>query len=177
MDKPLTVGRSALLHDNSDRSFREFLHSFMVFARRLEAVRDVLAKSIGVTAPQYEILSHLRETPDNVGLTVTAIAERLHCTGPFATTEVGKLQRLGLINKQRDAGDARRIFVTITTACERRFRGIAPLQRQLNDTLFYSVTAQDFRMLRKLFPALASDGDRAVALAVTGTALPPALAG
>ena len=105
-----TVGQPALLERGSDRYFREFLHSFMVFTRCLEGVRDCLAKQIGVTPPQYEILSHLREESAEAGLTVTAIAERLHCTGPFATTEVGKLQRQGLVNKRRDPRDARRLF-------------------------------------------------------------------
>jgi MarR family transcriptional regulator, organic hydroperoxide resistance regulator len=176
--RPLTVARAALLESGSDGDFREFLHSFMVFARCLEGVRDCLAKHVGVTAPQYEILSHLRERRGDTGLTITAIAERLHCTGSFATTEVGKLQRQGLVHKKRDLEDARRLFVTITANCERQFRRIAPFQRQLNDTLFESISASDFKRLHKLFPALALDGDRALALAAAiGSSYERSLAG
>ena len=165
LQKPPTAARAALLVDGSDASFREFLHAFMVFARCLEGVRDCLARHIGVSAPQYEILSHLRESQGNVGLTVTEIADRLHCSGSFATTEVGKLKRLGLISKRRDPQDARRVRVTITASCEERFRKIAPLQRQLNDALFESVGQRDFQMLHRVFRALPFDGDRAIALA------------
>jgi Ca2+-binding EF-hand superfamily protein len=49
--------------------------------------------------------------------------------------------------------------------CERRFREIAPLQRQLNDELFASLSARQFQTLREVFPKLADDGDRAIALA------------
>ena len=164
-EKPLTTTRAALLKGGSDREFREFLHSFMIFSRCLEGVRDCLAKQVGVTPPQYEILSHLREQRSDVGLTITAIAERLHCSGSFATTEVGKLERQGLVHKRRDSEDARRLFVTITPRCEARFRDVAPIQRQLNDTLFNGVSAADFRRLHKLFPALVLDGDRALAVA------------
>lgn len=167
-ERPLTVARAALLESDSDGKFREFLHSFMVFARCVEGVRECLARQVGVTAPQYEILSHLREMRGNKGLTITAIAERLHCTGSFATTEVGKLQRQDLVRKRRDLEDARRLFVSITDNCEKRFRSIAPLQRQLNDTLFKSIGAPDFRRLHRLFPALVVDGDRALALATAG---------
>jgi MarR family transcriptional regulator, organic hydroperoxide resistance regulator len=170
MHKPLTVARPALLTDGSDRNFRSFLHAFMIFARRLEAVRDFLAEQLGVTAPQYEILSHLRECVAGAGLTVGAIAERLHCTGAFATTEVGKLARLGLVTKRRDSSDARRVLVNITDACESRFRQVAPLQRHLNDTLFNSVSAQQFKVLHEIFPALAHDGDRAIALTTASIA-------
>ena len=166
-DKPLTVTRAALLDAGSDAHFREFLHSFMVFARCIEGVRDCLAKQIGVTAPQYEILSHLRQTRLGTGLTVSEIAERLHCSGPFATTEVGKLHRLGLIAKRRDPLDARRVHVTITGHCEQRFKSIAPLQRRLNDTLFESIGSRDFRVIHRVFSRLVFDGDRAIGLAAS----------
>lgn len=164
MPKPLTVARPELLPDGSDRDFRSFLHAFMIFARRLEAIRDFLAGQLGVTAPQYEILSHLRECAEQGGLSVGGIAERLHCTGAFATTEVGKLARLGLVKKMRDSGDARRVLVNITDTCESRFVRMAPIQRRLNDTLFNSVSARQFKVLYEIFPALTRDGDKAVAL-------------
>jgi MarR family transcriptional regulator, organic hydroperoxide resistance regulator len=162
--RPLSVSRPELLIGGSDRTFRQFLHAFMVFARRLEAIRDVLARAIGVTAPQYEILSHLRQSAPGDGITVGELAERLHCTGAFSTTEVGKLVALGLVIKRRDPGDARKVRVSPTPRCEQRFRSIAPLQRRLNDALFASITAEQFSVLSELFPHLADDGDRAVAL-------------
>jgi hypothetical protein len=85
--KPLTVGRPELLGDGTDLDFRVFLHAFMVFARRLEGIRSHLAQAIGVSAPQYEILSHLRESTATAGLTVNEAAERLQCSGAFVTTE------------------------------------------------------------------------------------------
>jgi DNA-binding MarR family transcriptional regulator len=163
--KPLTAGRPELLADGTDLDFRVFLHSFMVFGRRLEAIRDHLAKAIGVSGPQYEILSHLRESVAAGGLTVNEAAERLHCSGAFVTTEAGKLCRAGLVLRHRDPADARRVRLTLAVACERRFREIAPLQRQLNDELFASLTARQFQTLREVFPKLADDGDRAIALA------------
>src|SRR5690349_8051525 len=99
--RPLTVTRSEIVSDGTDLEFRVFLHAFMVFARRLEGVRAHLAGLIGVTAPQYEILSHLRESMSTGGLTVNQVAERLHCSGPFATTETGKLYRASLVSRGR----------------------------------------------------------------------------
>src|SRR5688572_13161629 len=152
--RPSTVGRPALLTDGTDRDFRQFLHAFMIFSRRLEAIRSHLAQQIGVSAPQYEILSHLRQNAATGGLTVNEAAERLHCSGAFVTTETGKLCRAGLVLRKRDPEDARRVRLTLSALCERRFRELAPLQRQLNDTLFASLTAQQFRVLREVFPSL-----------------------
>src|SRR4029077_21191085 len=120
--RPLTVGRSELLMEGTDFDFRVFLHAFMVFARRLEAIRAHLAEIIGVSSPQYEILSHLRQNAAAGGLTVNVAAERLHCSGAFITTEAGKRHRAGLLLRRRDPTDARRVRLTLSPACERRFR-------------------------------------------------------
>lgn len=164
-NRPATVGRPELLIDGSDREFRVFLHAFMVFARRLEAVRSYLAQAVGVSAPQYELLSHLREHSANGGLTVREAAVRLHCSGAFVTTEAGKLRRDGLLIRTRDPHDARCVRLTLSPVCEKRMREVAPSQRQLNDTLFASLSAKQFQVLLDAFPKLADDGDRAIALA------------
>lgn len=163
--RPLTVGRPELLSDGTDLDFRVFLHAFMVFARRLEGVRSHLAQAIGVSATQYELLSHLRESVATRGLTVNEAAERLHCSGAFVSTEAGKLCRAGLVLRNSDPADARRVRLTIAPLCERRFRELAPMQRRLNDTLFASLSARQFQMFRDVFSTLVDDGDRAVALA------------
>jgi DNA-binding MarR family transcriptional regulator len=163
--RPATVGRPELLVDGGDRQFRVFLHAFMVFARRLEGVRSHLAQAVGVSPPQYELLSHLREHSPRGGLTVREAAVRLHCSGAFVTTEAGKLEREGLLIRTRDPDDARRVRLTLTVDCERRMRAIASIQRQLNDALFASLTAKQFQILLEVFPKLAGDGDRAIALA------------
>lgn len=161
--RPATVSRAELLSAGADTDFRIFLHSFMVFSRRLESIRAHLAEMVGVTPPQYEILSHLRETAG--GLTINEAAERLHCSGAFITTETGKLARAGLVARKRDPNDARCVRLTLSALCERRFRDIASLQRELNDRLFASLNARQFQTLREVFPKLVNDGDRAVALA------------
>jgi DNA-binding MarR family transcriptional regulator len=165
MPRPLTVTRTELLLEGTDVDFRVFLHAFMVFARRLEAIRAHAAELIGVSSPQYEILSHLREASGTGGLTVSQVAQRLHCSGSFVTTEAGKLHRAGLVLRSRDPADARHVRLTLAPACERRFREIAPRQQELNNALFASLTQRQFHILRDVFTRLADDGDRAIALA------------
>jgi DNA-binding MarR family transcriptional regulator len=163
--RPATVSKPELLSEGGDHQFRAFLHAFMVFSRRLEAIRGHLAQLVGVSGPQYELLSHLREHSAQKGLTVNETALRLHCSGAFVTTQAGKLERVGLVARTRDLDDARRVRLTITPLCEQRMRNIAPIQRQLNDALFASLSARQFQILRDVFPKLADDGDRTIALA------------
>lgn len=159
--RPLTVSRAALLHAGSDARFREFLHAFMAFSRRVETVRNLLAGQVGVTGPQYEILSHVRQAPAGAGVSLSELAGRLHCSAAFVTTEVGKLVVLGLLAKTRDLSDGRRVQIRLTPACERQLRRLAPLQAEVNDELFASVSREDFAALWRLLPRLAADGDRA----------------
>jgi MarR family transcriptional regulator, organic hydroperoxide resistance regulator len=163
--RPATVSRPELLSEGEDHKFRSFLHAFMVFSRRVDAIRSHLAQAVGVSGPQYELLSQLREHRAHNGLTVNETALRLHCSGAFVTTQAGKLEREGLVARTRDPNDARRVRLTITPLCEQRMRNIARIQRQLNDALFASLSARQFQILRDVFPKLADDGDRTVALA------------
>jgi MarR family transcriptional regulator, organic hydroperoxide resistance regulator len=163
--RPLTVTRPELLTDGTDSDYRVFVHAFIVFARRFESVRAHSAGLIGVTPPQYEMLSHLREAMSVGGLTITQIAQRLHCSGPFVTTEAGKLHRASLVVRARDPRDARCVRLSLTPACEKRFRDIALLQQEINNTLFSSLTPRQFRILREVFPRLADNSDGAIAQA------------
>jgi DNA-binding MarR family transcriptional regulator len=163
--RPLTVTRSELLPDGTDLDFRVFVHAFIVFARRLESIRVHTSGTIRVSPPQYEILSHLREAMSTGGLTITQVSQRLHCSGPFVTTEVGKLYRAGLVLRNRDARDARCVRLTLSPAGESRFREIALQQQELNNTLFASLTRRQFQVLRQVFPKLVDDSDNAIALA------------
>jgi DNA-binding MarR family transcriptional regulator len=160
--RPLTVARPALLHESTDIRFRQFLHAFMVFARRVSSVRDLLAEALDVTGPQYEILSHLRQSSPGAGMTINELARHLHCSGAFVTTEVGKLFKHRLLTKTRDHDDARRLSVRLTERCETRMRSLAPMQSDVNDTLFGALTPDDFATLWRVMPRMAADGDRAV---------------
>lgn len=159
---PLTVARAALLHEGTDVRFRQFLHAFMVFARRVSSVRDLLAEGLGVRGPQYEILSHLRQDSSGAGMTINELARQLHCSGAFVTAEVGKLAKRRLLTKTRDHDDARRVRVRLTERCESRMRSLAPMQSDVNDTLFGALTPDDFGTLWHVMPRMAADGDRAV---------------
>lgn len=158
-----TVTRRSLLVDGSDRTFRRFLHDFLVFSRRVAEVRDHFAQLVGVSPPQYEILSHLREAGDR-GLSVGGIAERLHTSGAFATAEVRKLAAAKLVAKSPDPADARRVIVRLTPTARDRLGTLVAVQAPVNDALFASIPAERLPELADLMRRLLDDGDNALAL-------------
>ena len=72
--------------------------------------RPLLAP-LGLTYPQYLVMLVLWEQE---GLTVTEIGERLHSDSGTLTPLLKRLQTQGLLSRERDAADERRVLITLT---------------------------------------------------------------
>ncbi len=68
---------------------------------------------LGLTYPQYLVLSALWEGD---GQTVGAIADRLSLEASTITPLVKRLEQAGLVGRERDPDDERRVFVRLTDA-------------------------------------------------------------
>jgi MarR family transcriptional regulator, organic hydroperoxide resistance regulator len=157
---PATVSRRALMPGGSDAAFRELIHDLIAYGHRLDACRDGFAGMAGVSGAQYEILM-LASRAD--GLSVGEIAGRLHVSGAFVTIESGRLVAAGLLRKDADPQDGRRVLLRITAKARALLERIAPCQRRVNDLLFENLDARGFRDLAALARDLVQCGDRAVA--------------
>ena len=163
--KELTVSRPELLIEGSDRSFRQLVHDMLAFSARIQEVRSRLGSVMGLSGIQYTVLiaiAHLQTQRDEVG--VTAVAEHLHLSGPFVTIEVNKLVTAGLVEKQTNADDRRRVLLTTTKRAEDALRGLTSVQRPANDALFSSLSGQDFKKLGTIASDLVKTGDDALRL-------------
>jgi DNA-binding MarR family transcriptional regulator len=158
---PLTVSRRALLAGGSDGPFRELIHDLIAYGHRLDACRDAFAGLIGVSGVQYEILM-LASRFD--GLSVSGVAARLHRSGAFITIESNKLARRGILAKDSDPADGRRVRLRVTARGRALVERMAPYQRRVNDVLFECLDGPRFTQLRALAAELVACGDRAVAM-------------
>lgn len=158
-----TTSIPALLDDGDDHKFRQFIYDVLAFGTRLEAVRDGLGALMGLTGPQYSILITIRML-DQKGskASVGEIADYMHVSGAFVTSEVNKLKKAGLVAKATDPDDRRRVLLTVTEAAEQRLVDLTEYQVPVNDTLFGSLDRNQFNVLCSVFPALVSDADAAV---------------
>ncbi|MDX5984379.1 MarR family winged helix-turn-helix transcriptional regulator [Sphingomonas echinoides] len=72
--------------------------------------RPVLAK-LGLTYPQYLVMLVLWEqAPQSVG----ALGERLHLDSGTLTPLLKRMEGAGLVTRQRDAADERRVLIALT---------------------------------------------------------------
>jgi DNA-binding MarR family transcriptional regulator len=72
-----------------------------------------LLEPLGLTYPQYLALLALWETD---GLTVSELGERLFLDSGTVTPLLKRLETAGLVQRQRDAQDERRVLVHLTPA-------------------------------------------------------------
>jgi very-short-patch-repair endonuclease/DNA-binding MarR family transcriptional regulator len=144
---PLTVSAPALIEDGHDRRFRKLVHDLITIAVRLETVRDMLGRRMDVSGPQYSILMAVAQNQGQRGVAVRAVADLLHVSGAFVTSEVGKLVREGLIEKQANPADRRSVMLSLTVEGEALIRQVADSVRATNDRFFGALDRDDFLLL------------------------------
>ncbi|HZP78051.1 MAG TPA: MarR family winged helix-turn-helix transcriptional regulator [Pseudolabrys sp.] len=161
---PLTVSRPELLKEGSDRDFRSLVHNMFAFMARHEAIRDGLARYIGMAGIDYTILISIGHLGRDGDVNVKTVADHLRMSGAFVTTVTSKLQSQGLVEKTPDTVDRRRISLAITEKGKELLRELAPFQREVNDVEFAPLSREQFRALSATLEELIAASDRAVAL-------------
>lgn len=122
--------------------------------RALDALRRVvrgltdsahtLEQVAGITPAQRFVLEQLADGPLP---SVNALAARTHTTQATVSVVLGRLERRGLVTRQRDAGDRRRSSVALTRAGQRLLaRSDVPVQARLT-TALGTMPAQTVRSL------------------------------
>jgi DNA-binding MarR family transcriptional regulator len=149
-----TVSKSELLIDGSDQDFRSFVHDFLAFSQMLTDIRAGFGEHLGLTGIAYTTLISISHLQGPTGVGVNAIAEHLHLSGAFITTEVAKLVKAGLVSKRVNAKDKRRVLLTVTAAGRKLLNQLAAVQAPVNDALFDTLTASEFVQLKSLMARL-----------------------
>lgn len=138
-----TIGLGMLLRD-----------AHMSFNRRL---REALAQH-DISFSQYQHLRHLWQSD---GLVQVELSRRIGIETASSTAVIDQLEKRGLIRRQRDASDRRRIIVTLTPAgraLERPLDDCAiVVNRRARDRLPDAQMAELFRMMRRIIDNLRTE--------------------
>ena len=161
---PLTTSRPELLVEGRDRAFRHLVHSLFGFAALHERIRAGHAQRIGLAGIEYTVLISIAHLSQDGDVSVKAVADHLYLSGAFITAVTGRLLAHGLIEKKTDAGDRRRVTLTVAAKGRAALERLAPVQRQVNDVEFGALTREEFEQLGGILDRLIESGGRAVAL-------------
>lgn len=161
---PLTISRPELLREGNDRQFRHLVHSLFGFAAHHERIRSGHAKVIGVSGIEYTVLISIAHLSRQGDVNIKTVADHLYLSGAFITAVVGRLLKMGLVNKKTDAGDRRRVSLTVPAKGHKALERLAPIQRRVNDVEFGCLSRDEFDFLTAVVDRLVDSGARAVAL-------------
>ena len=161
---PLTISRPELLEGGRDRKFRHLVHSLFGFAAHHERIREGHARVIGLAGIEYTVLITIAHLSQDGDVNVKTVADHLYLSGAFITSVAGRLLRLGLIHKRIDAGDRRRVTLTLSGQGRAALERLAPIQRRVNDIEFGCLSREEFAVLIDLVDRLIECGGRAVDL-------------
>jgi DNA-binding MarR family transcriptional regulator len=161
---PLTTSRPELLPGGRDRQFRHLIHALFGFAAHHERIRGGHARVIGLAGIEYTVLIAIAHLSQDGDVNVKTVADHLYLSGAFITAVAGRLLKLGLIHKKTDAGDRRRVTLTVAAKGRAALERLAPIQRKVNDVEFGTLSREEFDLLTGIVDRLIDSGARAVAL-------------
>ena len=161
---PLTVSRPELLVDGSDRDFRRLVHGLLSLASLHEAIHERLGAKIGLPGIQYSILISIGHLEAEGPVGIKTVADHLRFNPSFVTVETGKLVKRGLVRKERDPRDRRRVSLSVTDKGRALLEKLAPVQRRVNDVQFECIGPGQLKELLRLVEDLVASSERAVAL-------------
>jgi MarR family transcriptional regulator, organic hydroperoxide resistance regulator len=142
---PLTVSRPALLEHGSDGCFRQLVYDLLTISVRMEAIREHLAERIGISGPQYSVLVAIAQFQADTGVSVSKVAQVLHVSSAFITTETGRLERLDLVVKAINPHDRRGVLLRLTPRGEMQITAISPAIKTINDFFFAPLGRKAFQ--------------------------------
>ena len=159
-----TVSKPELTVGGTDVAFRHFIHDFLAFSALVSNIRSGFGEYLGITGIAYTTLISIAHLQGESGIGVNSVAEHLHLSGAFITTEVAKLVKAGLVPKRINAQDKRRVLLTVTAAGRTLLNDLVAIQAPVNDALFDALSAEEFVLLKRIMARLVPCGTRALAL-------------
>jgi DNA-binding MarR family transcriptional regulator len=83
---------------------------------------------VGLEAQHYQGLLALRSLPEGAQATIRTLAERLHIRHHSAVELVDRMEKRGLLRRERSTEDRRHVFVYLTPHSEKLLRRLARLR-------------------------------------------------
>jgi DNA-binding MarR family transcriptional regulator len=93
--------------------------------RRFVGEGDAVARAAGLEPQQYLLLLAIRGLPDNVQVTIRALADRLALKHHSAVELIDRLEAHGYVRRSRSRDDRRRVLVTLLPRGEKLLEQVA----------------------------------------------------
>lgn len=113
-----------------DKQDYQRLAHFRQRLRRFMRNSELLCKSNGTTAPQYQLLLQMRGAPERDWATVGELAERLQSKHHSVVALIDRCEAMSLVERKPSRKDRRQVEVHLLPAGEALLARIAELHRE-----------------------------------------------
>ena len=115
---------------------------------------------IDLSLPEYEILVRLSESESDC-VRMSDLAQRVVHSRSRLTHTVARMEKRGLVARERSASDGRGRVAVLTAACRELLEQAAPVHvRSVREFLLEPLGREDFLELARILDKLVSDEDR-----------------
>lgn len=115
---------------SDDPIAQEILRSIRQVVRGIAIHSKTLLREVGLTVPQVVCLRAISElTETDAGVTVGQVSQRVHLSAATVSRIVDRLAAAGLVTRERNATDRRKVSISLTSAGSERIETLpTPLQ-------------------------------------------------
>ena len=150
---------SGEIGSHDDGLVRRFSWEIAALALHLQEVRNLWAKAVGVTGPQWLIIVALAELDQGQGVPVNIVAKMIHVDPSFVTTQSKILEKKGFLRRRASSEDARVVKMSLT---DKTYKQIAGLDAQRDELYSFIFDELNHRELNDLTDRLAALKNRCV---------------
>jgi DNA-binding MarR family transcriptional regulator len=126
-----------------------------------QEIRQFLAKSLGISAPQWMILMTISDLDRGEGVSVKAVAKMIQVDPSFVTTQSKMLEKKGLVRRRTSAEDARVVQMSLSDKAYKHIENGAAQRESLNAFIFAELDGREFADLTSKLVHLASRFEKA----------------
>lgn len=156
---PPSISIPGLSKEGSDREFRLLINTLIRFSGMIVRHRDIYGAYIGVTGPQYHLMTIIAGTPN---VTASDIAKTMAVSNQFVASETGKLVEKNIVERTVNPADRRSMLLNLTSKGRNLLRELGPFRRESNDLMYRSLAGGRARLLQEIMDALVADAEIAL---------------
>ncbi|PDT71439.1 MarR family transcriptional regulator [Bradyrhizobium sp. C9] len=131
---------------------------------RLDELRSIWAKMIGITGPQWMIMTVLANAEDrSVGLPVGAVSRALRVDQSFVVTQSKLLEKKNLLRRKSSTEDARVVNLSLTEHAKKQMANLSAQRKELNEFVYADLDLRELQQLTGKMDSIKSRLEKAIA--------------
>ena len=130
---------------------------------RLDELRGIWARMIGITGPQWMIMMVLANAEDRVvGMPVGAVSRALRVDQSFVVTQSKLLEKKNLLRRRSSSEDARVVNLSLTEHAHKQMASLSSQRRELNEFVYAELDLKELLQLTGKMSSIKSRLEKAI---------------